>query len=122
MHIHRIVNQLDEYTLEAASIYTLCNLFHAGAKSTIVRAATFLDDSLANTIEYHYSVSSSRKKAFGEITLKVEVLNQTEGEIPKQTQLGKLSCKSKAKRIKAVSKETDFQRTERSDGSEQAIT
>lgn len=59
--LNRIVSQLEEYTLEAASVYTLCNLFHAGAKSTVVRAATFID-SLAYTIEYHYSVSSSRRK------------------------------------------------------------
>lgn len=30
--IKHIVSQLDEYTLEAASVFTLCNLYHASSK------------------------------------------------------------------------------------------
>jgi hypothetical protein len=101
--LSRIVKQLEEYTLEAASIYTLCNLFHASSKSTVVRAATFID-SLAYTIEYHYSVSISRNKALGEKGELPPSL-QTESEKVKITEL---DTKSKAQKHKPVSKASEF--------------
>lgn len=61
----RLVKQLDEYTLEVATVYTMCSLYHASSKSTLVKEATFID-SVAQTIEFHYKVSGSRKKSMGE--------------------------------------------------------
>jgi len=104
----RILLQLDEYTLEAASVFTLCNLFHVCSKSTLVRAATFID-SLAHTIQYHYSVSSSRKFALGDKIEheKEELQLITESKKLHQTKLG---TKSKAKKVKPLSKASEFLR------------
>jgi len=108
VNIQRVLKQLDEYTLEAVCVYVLSNLFNSGADSTLVRAATFIDN-LSYCIQYHYSVSSSRRMALGE-RLSMEESVSTEGEQPKLTSFGTKSSKSKAKKVAPASKETDYLR------------
>lgn len=71
------------------------------------RAATFIE-SLSYCIQYHYSVSSSRRKAFGESVTKEEPIIY-EGEQPILSEFGTQS-KSKAKKIEPAAKESVYQR------------
>lgn len=91
VNIQRVLKQLDEYTLEAVCVYVLSNLFNSGADSTLVRAATFIEN-LSYCIQYHYSVSSSRRMALGE-RLSMEESVSTEGEQPKLTSFGTKSSR-----------------------------
>lgn len=92
-NIKRILNQIDEYTLEGLCVYAMCSLFHATADSTLVKAATFVDF-LASCLRIHHSITSSRVKAL-EVSSPDGEESLSTDELPTLSEIG---TKSKAKK------------------------
>lgn len=96
-NIKRILNQIDEYTLEGLCVYAMCSLFHATADST---AATFVDF-MASCLRIHHSITSSRVKAL-EVSSPSGEESLSTDELPTLSEIG---TKSKAKKSTTTSKD-----------------